>query len=312
MDKKRRALIFFLMGVMLLSLLAACSNKKVEKKSSAVQGPVQVVDDAGKTVKLTKKPTKIVSLSPGNTEILFALGLDKQIVGVTEFDDYPAKAKTKSKIGGFSTPNVEKIISLKPNLVVATGGIQAPISQRLKKAGIVIFTADAKNLNGVLTDIVKLGKLTGRQDQADKLVDKLKARLKKVEAKVSGATNKKVFFEIYGQPLSTAGAGTFINDLIKKAGGINVAATQKQRYPQYSLEQLVKDDPDAYFAASGSMAKPEDINQRPGYDGLTVVKDGKVYVVDENLFLRPGPRLVDGLELMAAKLYPDKFKKTGK
>lgn len=312
MDKKRRALIFFLMGVMLLSLLAACSNKKVEKKSSAVQGPVQVVDDAGKTVKLTKKPTKIVSLSPGNTEILFALGLDKQIVGVTEFDDYPAKAKTKSKIGGFSTPNVEKIISLKPNLVVATGGIQAPISQRLKKAGIVIFTADAKNLNGVLTDIVKLGKLTGRQDQADKLVDKLKARLKKVEAKVSGATNKKVFFEIYGQPLSTAGAGTFVNDLIKKAGGINVAATQKQRYPQYSLEQLVKDDPDAYFAASGSMAKPEDINQRPGYDGLTVVKDGKVYVVDENLFLRPGPRLVDGLELMAAKLYPDKFKKTGK
>lgn len=310
MDKKRRALIFFLVGVILLSLLAACSNKKVEKKSSAVQGPVQVVDDAGKTVKLTKKPTKIVSLSPGNTEILFALGLDKQIVGVTEFDDYPAKAKTKSKIGGFSTPNVEKIISLKPNLVLATGGIQAPISQRLKKAGIVIFTADAKNLNGVLTDIIKLGKLTGRQDQADKLVDKLKARIKKVEAKVSGAANKKVFFEIYGQPLSTAGAGTFVNDLIKKAGGINVAATQKQRYPQYSLEQLIKDDPDAYFAASGSMAKPEDINRRPGYDGLTVVKDGKVYVVDENLFLRPGPRLVGGLELMAAKLYPDKFKET--
>jgi len=312
MLKKSKVLILLLVGLTLISLLAACSGRSVKKISTSQSQPsFKVVDDAGKTVKLDKKPTKIVSLSPGNTEILFALGLDKEIVGVTEFDDYPAKAKTKSKIGGFSTPNVEKIISLKPNLVVATGGIQAPVSQRLKKAGITIYTSDAKNLNEVLDDITKLGKLTGHRNQADKLVGKLKARIKKVESKVSGLAKKKVFFEIYGQPLSTAGAGTFVNDLIVKAGGTNVAATQKQQYPQYSLEQLVKDNPDVYLAASGSMAKPADINKRPGYSDLAVVKNGKVYVVDENLFLRPGPRLVAGLELMAAKLYPDKFKAAG-
>ena len=131
MLKKYRVLILFLVGLTLISLLAACSGQSVKKISTSKSQPsFKVIDDAGKTVKLDKKPTKIVSLSPGNTEILFALGLDKEIVGVTKFDDYPAKAKTKTKIGGFSTPNVEKIISLKPNLVVATGGIQAPISQR--------------------------------------------------------------------------------------------------------------------------------------------------------------------------------------
>ena len=308
--KRRFALLTIVAMLLAVAFsLSACNNASVKNTTQAslkAKFPVKVTDDTGKTVRLSKKPSRIVSMSPGNTEILFAIGLDKEIVGVTSFDDYPEKAKSKAKIGGFSTPNVEKIISLKPDLVVATGGIQTPIRKRLSEAKLEIYTSDAKTVNGVLTDILKLGNLTGKKVQAKKLVNKLRERIKAVKKRLP-KSRKKVFFEIYGQPLTTAAKGTFVNDLIRLAGGINVAGKQNQAYPQYSLEQLINDNPDVYFVGSGSMSKPEEINKRFGWNILKAVKNKKVYVVDENLFLRPGPRLIDGLEIMAKKMYPKAF-----
>ena len=289
--------------------LGGCSGSsdKTAATGSPAAGPITVSDDAGNSVTLDQPAARIVSLAPANTEIAFALGAGDKVVGDTTYCDYPEAAKAITKIGDFANPSVEKIVALEPDLILAAGGIQAGLRAKFEKLGISVFVVDPSNLDQLYADMTALGQLMGVASQSQQVVDDMKAKVAAVEQKVAGLDTPTVFFEIYGKPLMTAGTGTFLDELIAKAGGINVGAQAGEGFPQFSAEVLIQQDPAVYIAGSGSMADPGAIAARPGYEQISAVKDGRVYVIDENLVERPGPRLAEGLAALAAMIHPEAF-----
>jgi iron complex transport system substrate-binding protein len=294
-----------------LAVLAACGSASGTSSSAspaaAATGPVTVTDDSGHQVTLATPAARVVSLAPANTEIAFALGAGGKLVAGTTYDDYPAAAKALPKIGDFQSPSVEKIVSFQPDLVLAAGGIQAGLRTKLENYGIKVFVVDPSTLDGVYTDLTALGKLLGVSDKATTVVAAMKQRADAVEQKVAGLSRPTVFVEIYSKPLMTAGKATFIDNLVTLAGGTNIGDAAGSGFPSFSSEVLFKDDPDVYVATTGSMASPVQIAKRSGYSGLKAVKDGRVYVIEDNLLVRPGPRLVDGLEQLARMIHPEVF-----
>jgi iron complex transport system substrate-binding protein len=273
--------------------------------ASASSGPITVTDSSGATVTLERPATRIVSLAPANTEIAFAIGAGAKMVAGTSYDDYPAAAKSLPKIGDFRSPNVEKIASFQPDLVLAAGGIQASLRSKLEKLGMQVYVVDPKTYDGVMTDLTNLGQLTGSTEQAQQVADTMQKAKDDVQAQVASASRPTTFVEIYSKPLMTAGGGTFIDDMITLAGGSNLGATAGSGFPTFSTEVLFKDDPAVYIADSGSMSKPGDITKRSGFADLTAVKDGHVYVIDDNLIARPGPRLAQGLQELVKMIHPE-------
>lgn len=299
----KKVLFFALLVTLALSVLGC--QKEVEKKEAPEK--IVLTDDAGVKITLSEPAKKVVSLAPANTEIVFAVGGGSKLVGVTTYCDYPEEAKQIEKIGDFANPNVEKIISRKPQLVLATGGVQKGVVDRLTKFNIKVFVIDPKNFEGLYTDIEKVGKIIGQEAEAKRVVEEMKAKVEEIKNKIPKQAKPRVFFEIYSQPLMTAGKNTFIDDMLMIAGAENIGAAAGEGYPQFSEEQLVKENPDVYLAAKGSMNRPEDIKKRTGYSDLKAVKEGKVFVIDDNLVTRPGPRLVDGLMEVVKALYPEVF-----
>lgn len=290
----------------LILTVAGCSGAKVQKaalekkESKSKSFPVSLKDDLGRKVEISKKPGRIVSLAPSNTEILFALGLGKKIVGVTSYCDFPEPAKKIEKIGDFATPNIEKIVSLKADIIFATGGIQQPVIEKIEEAGIDVFVADPKTVSSLLDVIKRMGKASGNNDEAEYLVSNLKKRIDKVKSLAAETAERPaVFYELYNEPLMTVGSGSLINDAITIAGGKSISASLKDEYPQFSLEKLISEDPEVYVGSTGSMQSPGDIAKRPGWKDLSAAKNGRVYVLDENIITRPGPRLVKAIEELA-------------
>ncbi len=291
-------------------VLAACGSGTASgggASPAASAGAITVTDDSGTTVTLTRPATRIVSLAPANTEIAYAIGAGAKMVAGTSYDDYPAAAKKLPKIGDFASPSVEKIAAFNPDLVLATGGIQAGLRSKLEALGMHVYVVDPKTYAGAMTDIANVGKLVGTTPQAQQVVDTMKKAEADVRSKVGKLPRANTFLEIYGKPLMTAGSGTFINDMIGIAGGVNIGASAGSGYPNFSSEVLVKDDPAVYIADSGSMSKPGDIKQRPGYSALSAVKDGRVYVIEDDLIAKPGPRLAQGLEDLARMIHPEAY-----
>ena len=275
--------------------------------ASSTSGPISVTDGSGATVTLQQPATRIVSLAPANTEIAYAVGAGDKMVAGTSYDDYPAAAKSLPKIGDFANPSVEKIASFNPDLVLAAGGIQAGLRSKLEQLGMQVYVVDPKTYDGVMTEIADVGRLAGTAAQAQQVVDTMKKAQADVQAKVGSAPKVTTFLEIYSKPLMTAGAGTFINDMIGIAGGANIGAAAGSGYPNFSTEILFKDDPAVYIADSGSMSTPGDLTKRAGYSDLTAVKDGHVYVIQDNLIARPGPRLAQGLQDLAKMIHPEAY-----
>jgi iron complex transport system substrate-binding protein len=322
-NKVLRSLICILVIVLVAALVAGCGSlnnggKKTEEISSQDNNkeavyPLTVKDQMGRDVTIEKLPERIISLAPSNTEILFALGLGEKVVGVTDYCDYPDEAKTKEKIGGFADPNMEKVISLKPDLVLATGMHQKPVEQ-LEKLNVPVIVLNPGNIQGMLNSIEIIGTATGRLVQAKELVNSLKARINNVEGRVAGLVEKqrlKVYYEVWPSPYTTAGPGTFVNDIIEKAGGQNIAADADKQYPQYSQEMIIAKNPDIIiFSHHGSTRQSaDDILKRPGWENISAIKNKKVFYVDEDIVQRATPRLVDGLERFAEIIHPELFKK---
>ncbi len=276
----------------------------------ALAFPITVKDDVGRKITITKEPQRIISTAPSVTEILFALGLGEKVVGVSTFCNYPEEAKAKEKIGTFQSPNIEKILSLKPDLIIATGGVQRQTVEKLEQLGIPVFVSYPGTLEDVIKSIYTIGRICGAEKNAKDLGFELKLRIAKVTSKVAKAKSKpKVFFELWHEPLMSAGPGSFIDDLIKKAGGINIAGSAKSAYPIFSLEQLVKEDPDIIIGAESSMSgDPLEISKRPTWNNLKAVKNQKVYKINDDIVFRSGPRLVLALEIIAKYLHPELFK----
>lgn len=309
--------LFWLMVVIVLLLSGAGCGKKTpdvgKTGSERASFPVTVQDDLGRPVTVEKPPARIVSLAPSNTEILFALGLGSKVVGVTTYCDYPKAVKKKPKIGGFADPSLEKILAQEPDLVLATEKHQS-IVQALEKEGIDVLVLAPRKVAAVLEDIKLVGRATGTTKAAATLVTKLQQRIEAVTAKVQQipvSRRPKVFYELWYEPLITAGPGTFIDDLIRLAGGVNVAADAGKEYPEYSLETLLEKDPDVLITSYGhgpGMPTKEAIKRRKGWEALKCVRHNRIYTVDADLVNRPGPRIVDALEAFARAIHPELFK----
>lgn len=278
--------------------------------ASAVSGPgfpARVTDDAGRQVVVAAPPGRIISIAPSNTEILFALGLDDRVVAVDQYSNYPATASRKPQLGSYVKPDLEQIVAASPDLVLATAVHAKTVVPALEDRGITVFVVDAKNLDEVFNRIRRVGRITGQDVQAATLVGALRDRADAVATGVAGARRPRVFFELSPQ-LHTAGPGSFVDDLIGRAGGQNIAGDAATQWPQISQEALVQKDPEVVLLAyDATGVTPETALVRPGWGRLSAVQQRRVRAIDPDLTTRPGPRVVDGLEAIARALHPDRF-----
>lgn len=274
-----------------------------------------VLDDTGVPFALSGPPHRIVSLAPNITEILFAIGLDTEIVGVTRFCDYPEAAKRKEKIGGLVDPNLEMIKSLSPDLVIAFRGNPLRTVERLKKLGLPVFVLNIGNDLGSLFPLLeKIGRVTRREKEAAVLASRLKDRLDAVRDRLSAVTaGPRVYIALHGTGLWTCGRESYLNDLIGSSKARNVAGGIARNWLHYSLEQLVRDDPEVIIILARSsleFEKARDLFLKDArLRGVSAVRTGRIRFLDENVASRFGPRLADALEETARNIHPDRFDK---
>lgn len=283
---------------------------------TAAPAGLTLTDGLGREVKLAGPAQKIVSLAPSNTEILFAIGAGKQVVGRDDFSDFPEAAKALPALGGVEKQNTEQIVALQPDLVLAAEINSPEQIQALEALGLTVYyLSNPKTIEDLYTNLEVVAQLTGHEAEAATLIESLKARVAAVDEKVKGAATKPiVFYEVDATDPAkpwTAGPGTFIDLLISRAGGVNLtsAAGITDAYPQVGAEQIVTTDPDLIVLGDSMWGVTvESVGQRPGWEKLKAVTGSQVFPFDDNLVSRPGPRLVDGLEAFAKLLHPELFK----
>jgi len=255
-----------------------------------------------------KDKPRYISLAPSTTEILFALGLDEEIVGVSTYCDWPPEAKNKDKIGSFSQINIEKIFSLKPDYIFCTGLEQAGMVKELKRLKLNIYVADPTNMKELFSAIKDMGKITGKANEAEILIHKMENGLEEIESKVKlipENKRQKVFIEIWYDPLTTAGKGSYVDEVITLAGGVNIASDTKRAYSIFSAEEVISRNPDCIILAYMDKKKPKElVGGRFGWSRINAVKNGRLYNdIDPALLLRPGPRVVQGAREIYKRLY---------
>lgn len=299
------------LGVLLL-LVAACAPSAATNRPSTPTGtsfPMTITDDAGRAVTIKTAPKRVISLAPSNTEILYALDLGDMVVGVDSYSDYPPQARQKEQVGGYSTPSLEKVVALAPDLILATQIHSAAVVPALEQRGLTVVVLAPKQIEGVLDNIRLIGRITGHTTKAAEVATALGQRIERVTAKTQGAPRLRVFFELSPE-LSTVGPGTFIDDLVAKAGGENIAADATTSWPRLSQEVVILRNPEVIVLGEmGSEAamQPESVKARPAWQGVRAVKEDRVYRLNPDLIHRPGPRVIDGLEQMAKAIHPELF-----
>ncbi len=305
--------------LMILTLLTACATKGTEqnKEDNSIVPvdsgniyPMEIEDEFGNKITLEKQPTRIISLAPSHTEILFALGLNNEIVGVTTYCNYPEEASTKEKVGDAFNVNVEKILELNPDLVIQYGPGKEEVNNKLKNAGVSLLSYEPESIDEVISLIEEIGKITNRVAESKAVTVDMMSKRDYIINRVSKVDKKaKIFFEIWDEPLQAAGPGSFIDELINLAGGENIASDAEGAYAQYDLEQLIERNPDVYLTSKDLETKTiESIKVRPGYSEINAIKNNRIYILDPLISI-PGPRIVDGLEIMAKSIYPELFEK---
>lgn len=314
-NRRIRTLSALILLVVIVSVFSGCSKAQpVPPPATSTTFPITVSDDTGRSLTIDKKPEKIVSLAPSNTEILYALGLGGKVVGNTEYCDYPEEAKDVEKVGGFSDPNIEKIVSLEPDLVLGTTMHEKHVAD-MEKLGLKVVLINATNIDGVMKDVELVGQITGQTQEAETVVSDMQEKVSGVQTALKDLADDKkvkVFYLMWDDPITTVGSNTLISDVLITAGGVNVAADAEQDYPNYSLEVLVTKNPDAIVytkMGSGTGLNPDTIKSKSGWEAISAVKNDRIYSIDDNLMSRPGPRIVDGLIETAKVLYPGRFTK---
>lgn len=307
--KKNRKFTIIMLALMLLFVLTSCQSGESNDNGKET-ATIEITDIKGKTVVLNKTPERIVSLSPTNTEIVFALGAEEKLVGVTSYCDYPEEAKEIEKIGDFENPNIELIKKMNPDLVLAGGFLQEDLMAALEGLNIPVASTEAAGVESIYDSIAMIGKLVGQETKAEELINNIHKDIEEIENKVMGKNKPKVFYLVWKDPIFTAGQGTYINELLQIAGGQNVAA-RIEGWAQFSFEELLKQDPDiliaAYHSTDEGMRK-EDIMEDELFSKLPCVRDGKIHIMsDDNIVSRPGPRVVEAIREMAETLHGDAF-----
>ncbi|KUK73747.1 MAG: Periplasmic binding protein [Clostridiales bacterium 38_11] len=313
--KKLIALI--LMIVMMFSIVG-CGNKDSQttttpeetSEPTSVEGdvvyPLTVTDSEGRSVTFDKMPERLVSAVPSNTEIIYALGKGDQLVGVSVYCNYPEEALSVNKIGDYNGPNLELIIDAKPDVFFAAW-LSDEVLAQLEGAGIPVIMVNPSNIEETYQSIQDIGNIIGSAQEAKILITDMRKKQENIIQIVKGYQPKTVFYEVWHDPLMTVGTGSFINELITMANGINIAQDAESAYPEYSLELLISKNPQVYMTTDDGFKTAEDIFARNGYENIEAISTGQVFLLHPDITSRPGPRIIDGLEMMAMAIHPEAF-----
>ena len=292
--------------VVCLTLFCACTPKGTANPGATRE----ITDDAGRKVSIPPKVDRVVSLAPNLTEIVFAVGAGNRLVGRTSYCDFPAEAKAVAEVGDTLHPSLERIIALKPQVVLVSTSSQLEVfTQQLQGQNIAVYVTDPHDLEGVFRSIEQIGEITGEKDQAKQLVQKLRERTNAVEAAVKQKQPVRVFYQVSGEPLYTIGHDSFVTDLMRRAGGASVTADVPGAWPKYSNESALAARPEAIILPTGGSMGSANANVAEALRQSPAVLQGRVYKINDDHLARPGPRAVDGLEEMAHALHPDAFRK---
>ncbi len=265
-------------------------------------------DALGREVYLAGEPQKIVTLAPSLTEIVYFLGLGERVAGVTTFSDYPPQAARKPKVGSYVDLNVERIISLAPDLVLGTAdGNQPAVVRLLEQAGIPVFVVNPRSVHEVIDTLQTVGRLCGVPETATDLAQGLALRVNQVMSKTAALEKPVVFLQVNLKPIMTVNENTFGNDLIRLAGGRNMMAEAPMNYPRINVEEVIRRGPEVILISS--MERGGAFEQAKRYwhkwRSIPAVEDDRVHLVDSSLIDRPSPRIVEGLEMVARYIHPE-------
>jgi len=269
-----------------------------------------VTDQLGRKVIVPENPRRVISLAPNITEIIFALNRESLLKGVTLHCDFPVEAKLLPRVGSYVGLDLEKIVSSKPDLCIAIkDGNPKQVVDRLESFGIPVYAVDPRNLDSVMETILSIGGLLGADKRADILVKNMRSRIKHVAELVAATSHRPgVFFQIGAAPVVSVGTRTYIHELIMLAGGKNVTAGETP-YPRFSREQLIALSPDVVIITSMTRSDAFDqvLAEWNKWPQIQAVRNKQIYMADSDLFDRPSPRLVDGLEALVKLIHPELF-----
>lgn len=315
----KRLGIWGLILLLILLVVSGCASSPGEtgsrgggEKQLGDGFPLTVKDSCGRQVELLRKPERIISLAPSNTELLFALGLAERVVGVTEYCNFPPAALDKPKAGSFSEPYLEQIIALQPDLVVASELlVSGEKLEQLENLQFPVLVLHPDGIEEVGQTLEMLGSVTGEKEKAELLVAEMKARLAVVQEKLQQLPTERrvrVYYEVYADPLITAGRISIVHEIIETAGGKNIFADVQAAYPQVSSEAVIARDPEIILfpnqhGTEGILA--QEIINRPGWGTITALQEEKIFGLEADKFSRPGPRLVEAVEELARIFYPE-------
>ena len=300
---KKSILVFTLIFILSLFPLFSLANR--------VSYPLSVIDDTGTVVAIPEEPQRLISTAPSNTEILFALGLGDKVVGITNYANYPEEARKIEKIGEISPLNLEKIASLKPDLILAYPGLQLKEIPQLRELGFNVLGIEPLTIKETLKSIKMIANVCGISEKGKALVEDLSQRADKIKSEVSKIAipdRPKVFVGGTYETIYTPGEGTLFNELITLAGGENIASSLPG-WVKISPEFVAEAEPAIIIIPVGAMNPgeeskiKEDISQRPGWSNIPAIKTQSIFIVNEDLFYRAGPRLIDGLESLYEIFY---------
>lgn len=311
-------LVVFLLTLVLaisVSLIAATGCAEGEPKTvtttttvTETATTISITDDLGREVTIEGIPSKIVSLAPSNTEILYALGLEDKLVAVTELCNYPEDALSKEKVGGYGDVDIEKIVVINPDLILAEDLHKHEVIPALERLGFTVIALVPHNFQEVMDSIMLIGRITGVEEKAFQIVDDMSKKIKAITDetdKINQDEKPKVLYVIWHEPIMSVGSDTRIHELIEKAGGVNIAAVAGEGYPTLALEEIINTNPQVIMV-NDDISLQFILNE----SRLAVVDafiNGQIYGINADLTNRPTPRIVEALELMAKMIHPEIF-----
>lgn len=302
----RRIVRLLFSALLLIAAFGGLGCHGAGQRAPTSVAKVVYTDEMGRKVQIVPHPQRIVSLAPSITETLFAVGAGKQIVGDTNYCDYPEEAKSIEKVGDTISPNIERLASLRPDLVLITTSSQLEqFARRLESLNIPLYVSDPKSITGVIDSVVRIGKITGHEAEGKAVAARMRSRVEDVSRRVRDLPKKRVFFIIGMEPLFTIGRDAFLTDMIERAGGISITRDIAQAWPQYSREAAIASKPEVIIASGNTPAFERVTDTWVELFAATPAgQHGEIYRVNGDLVQRPAPRIVDGLELLAKILHP--------
>lgn len=312
MKKIIKNIITILIGIAMIAIFVGCTNNiestSTQKEAQQTTYPYTFKDSNGTEVVIESEPKKIISVAPSITELVYALGKGDELLGRTDYCDYPKEAKSVPSIGSLTDPNLEKIIEIKPDVVIASTHFKEDVAKKLEELGVkIVVLKDSKDIDGAYDSINKLGQILNAQDKAKEVIDSNKKKIQEINEKVKNEKATKVYYVVgFGKTGDfTATGDTFIADMLSKAGGNNIA--QDATGWKYSLEKIIENNPEDIIISQKFVMKDQFIGT-DGYKELSAVKNNRVFEIDDNLVNRQGPRIADGVEAFAKILHPELFK----